>query len=84
MFKFSGHGSGGLDGMPEMLYWLHELRKLKTDRLRDDRYKDKEALQVHGSSDRFKAHGKRMVDEGLVEGPTKIMIVKPHGGFSRL
>lgn len=48
-------------------------------------YKDKKALQEHGSSDRFKAFQKQIADEGLMrEGMTIKMLNEKLGFASRL
>lgn len=48
------------------------------------RYRDKNALGVHGSSDAFKKFQKTLKEEGLVGAPMQLKFVKAAGGFSRL
>ncbi|RFU33889.1 hypothetical protein B7463_g2422, partial [Scytalidium lignicola] len=45
-------------------------------------YTDKKALAAHGSSARFKAFGKQLKDEGLVQGPMNLKFLKVEGGFA--
>ncbi|KAF8866038.1 hypothetical protein BDZ45DRAFT_668420 [Acephala macrosclerotiorum] len=47
-------------------------------------YKDKEALNTHGSSAAFKKFNKTLKDEGVIAAPMQLKFVKPVGGFSRL
>jgi quinol monooxygenase YgiN len=49
-----------------------------------DSYKDKNALNEHGSSAEFKKFNKTLQDEGLVGAPMQLKFVKAVGGFSRL
>ena len=49
-----------------------------------DRYKDKVAMGVHGSSEAFKNLNKLFKEEGLLKGPMKLKFLKREGGFSRL
>lgn len=48
-------------------------------------YKDKAALNAHGSSETFKKFGKTLKEEDLVGAPMELKFVKQAGGFvSRL
>lgn len=41
------------------------------------------AVKVHGSSEPFKAFGKRIQDEGLTERPMQLQFLSKDGGFVR-
>ncbi|KAB8299797.1 hypothetical protein EYC80_000049 [Monilinia laxa] len=45
-------------------------------------YKDKAAIAAHGSSEQFKAFGKKLKDEGLIAKPMQLKFLKNVGGFS--
>ncbi|KUJ19770.1 uncharacterized protein LY89DRAFT_611580 [Mollisia scopiformis] len=47
-------------------------------------YKDKAALNTHGSSETFKKFNKTLEDEGLIGAPAQFKFVRAAGGFSRL
>ncbi|TGO52421.1 hypothetical protein BOTNAR_0324g00050 [Botryotinia narcissicola] len=45
-------------------------------------YKDKAAIAAHGSSEEFKAFGKKLKDEDLIAKPMELKFLKHVGGFS--
>ncbi|KAG9237286.1 hypothetical protein BJ875DRAFT_168870 [Amylocarpus encephaloides] len=45
-------------------------------------YKDKAALDLHGSSDAFKVFAKTMQDEELLGAPMQLKVAQPAGGFA--
>ncbi|KAF7907721.1 uncharacterized protein EAF01_005307 [Botrytis porri] len=47
-----------------------------------ERGKDKAAIAAHGSSEEFKALGKKLKDEDLIAKPMELKVLKHVGGFS--
>ncbi len=45
-------------------------------------YESMAAMKAHGSTDQFKALGKKMKEEDLVAGPTNLKFIKAVGGFA--
>ncbi|KAF2831814.1 hypothetical protein CC86DRAFT_378584 [Ophiobolus disseminans] len=45
-------------------------------------YKDKVAIDVHAKSEGFRAMGKVMKEEGLLDGPMRVMVTREAGGYA--